>query len=153
MEDPDKSNWLPMILTGMLVGVILMVLWLINFRIAPAATKDLQISYADMAAIVLTGVSVMVAVLAVFIAALAIWGYSQFGKVTQNASKTHLEKLLRDGPFKQQIDGVIIEHVSAQLARGELRNILMSKVDELILRDAETRERDESSTNTREYTD
>lgn len=152
--DPDRSNWLPMILTGMLVGAVLVVLAFIKFRVAPAATEELKVTYADMAAIVLTGVSVMVAVLAVFVAALAIWGYSQFGKVTENASRKHLERLLKDGPFKKRLDDMVIEHVSAQLRAGELRSVLIEKLDSIVHSDAQNREQaDSRSSSDRDFED
>lgn len=131
--------WLPFILVGGLIGVILMVALQINLKIYPGDSKDINMSYADMAAIVLTAVSVMVAILAAFIAALAIWGYSQFGKLTKNASEKHLEKLISNGPFSKKIEDIVLKYVSHELESGKLRDMLAERIDQIALIDADKR--------------
>ena len=96
-------------------------------------------TYTDIAVVVLAGVTVMVTVLAVFIGILAIWGYSQFEKMTKSASEKHLEKVLGEAAFLKKIEDIVVKHVSDQLTRGELRDVLISRVDQIIIADAEER--------------
>ncbi|HWK46423.1 MAG TPA: hypothetical protein VNT30_17005 [Stellaceae bacterium] len=100
-------------------------------------------TYSELISIILTAITVVLAVLALFIGFLAIWGYSQFREITKAASAEHLEKLLRDGPFSKRIDETIIKHVSSQLADGELRKILIERIDNLAMTDAAKREQKE----------
>lgn len=96
-------------------------------------------SYADFITIMLTAVTVVITILAIFIAILALWGYSQFQKMTEMASKNHLEKLLLDGPFAAKVETTIIQHVSDQLQKGELRKVLVERIDGILLNDASQR--------------
>jgi hypothetical protein len=96
-------------------------------------------AYHELIAVLLTGIGVILAVLALFIGALAVWGYAQFQSMTRNASAEHLEKMLKDGPFRKEVEGIIINHVSAQLKVGSLREILEERVDRQLLTNAEER--------------
>jgi hypothetical protein len=96
-------------------------------------------SYPELVSILLTGIAVILAVLALFIASLAIWGYSQFKDMTRSASADHLEKMLKAGAFRDEIEALITKHVSSQLEHGELRKILVERVDTIIQGDAASR--------------
>lgn len=100
-------------------------------------------SYTDFITVMLTAVTVVITILAIFIAILALWGYSQFQKMTETASKNHLEKLLLDSPFAARIEAAIIQHVSDQLQKGELRKVLVERIDSILLNDASQREREQ----------
>lgn len=102
--------------------------------------------YADYVSIMLTSVSVILAVLALLIGLLALWGYSQFKDMTQKASQQHLETMLKDGWLKEKFESLIIKHISEQLKEGELREIIVERVDRVILTDADTRAKDEAAT-------
>lgn len=125
-----------------------------SIEIRPEQIKSVDMSYIDFITVMLTAVTVVITILAVFIAILAIWGYSQFQKLTETASKNHLEKMLIDGPFGKRIEATIIQHISEQLQRGELRSLLAESVDRLILNDASIRaDRDQSPPEEKPFTD
>jgi hypothetical protein len=96
-------------------------------------------SYPEFVSILLTGIAVILAILALFIASLAIWGYAQFRELTRSASADHLEKMLKGGAFRDEIEALIIKHISAQLEDGELRKLLVERVDTIIQGDAARR--------------
>jgi len=55
--------------------------------------------------------------------------------MTETASKNHLDKLLLDSPFAAKIEAAIIQHVSEQLQKGELRKLLVERIDSILLND------------------
>jgi hypothetical protein len=123
---------------GIVFGEMLMVSYLFRSRFSVMGARP-TMSYPELVSILLTGIAVILAVLALFIACLAVWGYSQFKDMTRSASAEHLEKMLRAGAFRDEIETLIIKHVSLQLERGELRKILVERVDTLIQGDAASR--------------
>lgn len=102
---------------------------------------QVKMAYHELISVLLTGIGVILAALALFIGALAVWGYAQFQSMTRSASTEHLEKMLRDGPFRNEVEKMIIDHVSAQL-KGEdtlLRKLLEERVDRQLLTNAQER--------------
>lgn len=140
MADYQQPDYFPILLGGVLLGTIVTIGVLISVNVTPMNMRDISMSYTDFITVMLTAVTVVITILAVFIAILALWGYSQFQKMTESASTNHLEKMLREGPFAAKIEAAIIQHVSDQLKQGELRNILTERIDSIILNDASQRE-------------
>ncbi|MEJ1173131.1 hypothetical protein WA845_02695 [Agrobacterium sp. CMT1] len=99
-------------------------------------------SYSDLVAILLTATSTIITILGVFVAVLAIWGYSQFEKMTKEASSRHLELMLQSGKFRDEVDQTIMRHVSAELAKetSPLRDLLREQIDTIIYTDAAKRQ-------------
>ncbi|MFJ7352960.1 hypothetical protein ACIQWS_02225 [Phyllobacterium sp. NPDC097923] len=150
----QQNDYFPIFLAGILSGVIFAVSVLIGIKITPGEMQNINMSYPDFITIMLTAVTVVITILAIFIAILAFWGYSQFQKMTETASKEHLERLLKEGPFAKGIEGVIVQHVSEQLERGKLRSILIERVDSILLNDASRRaEIDPAASNDKPFTD
>lgn len=136
-----KSNPPALVLifgTGMLFGVMLLVTGLFQWKLVPEGGQ-VKMAYHELISVLLTGIGVILAALALFIGALAVWGYSQFQSMTRSASGEHLEKMLKDGPFRKEVDDIIVKHVSAQIKDGPLRDILVERVDILIQSNAEER--------------
>jgi uncharacterized membrane protein YdbT with pleckstrin-like domain len=127
-------------LVGILGGVAVIVSVFMSFSIGPSQLKAIKMDYSDLISISLTAVTVILAVLAVFIGLLAVWGYSQFQSMTRAASANHLEKILKEGPFSKKIDEIILRHVTAQLTDGELRKLVLEKLEVLLVSDAGARE-------------
>lgn len=99
-------------------------------------------SYTDLVAILLTATSTIITILGVFVALLAIWGYSQFEKMTKEASTRHLERLLQSGKFRDEVDQTILTHVSAELAKetSPFRDLLRQQLETMIYTDAGKRQ-------------
>ena len=105
---------------------------------------SLNMSYADLAAIMLSAVSVLVTVLGVFIAALAIWGYSQFRSIAQSAAKSHVGSELKDGELKTHIEKIIGDFLSTELKAGSLRKLMEERVDHILFSGAAQRAEEEA---------
>lgn len=127
---------------GLLSGVIITVVTLFKVHLSPEEVSDLSMSYSDLVAILLTATSTIITILGVFVAVLAIWGYSQFEKMTREASSRHLELLLQSGKFRDEVDQTIIRHVSAELAKetSPFRDLLRQQIETMIYTDASKRQ-------------
>ncbi len=135
----QQTDYFPIFLTGILAGAAITVCSLIGIKISPEQMQSLSMSYTDFITVMLTAVTVVITILAIFIGILALWGYSQFQKLTETASRNHLENMLLEGPFAKRIEAAIIQHISEQLKNGELRNLLAQRVDSILLNDASFR--------------
>ena len=142
-----QSDYFPIFLLGALSGFASCIAALVSYKITPEMIASTSMSYADLITIMLTAVTVIITVLAVFIAILAVWGYSQFRKMTQEASENHLNNILANGPYAKKIENTIVQHVSDQIQSGELRRLLVERVDHIILTDASLRADKPSSPN------
>ncbi|MER9428875.1 hypothetical protein NKL07_09640 [Mesorhizobium sp. C280B] len=154
MSARAQTDYLPIFLIGLLSGVILIGCTLVSVNVTPEQIQSISMSYTDFITVMLTAVTVIITILAMFIAILAIWGYSQFQKLTETASRNHLEKMLFDGPFAKRIETAIIQHISDQIQGGELRTVLAERVDRLILSDASLRaDKDQAPSEEKPFTD
>lgn len=80
-----------------------------------------DISYADLIAVLLTAVSLIVGIFGVVMAILAIWGYSHFKLVVTEAS---------DKTAREVAEQIAKEHVSQDLADGKTRQFISQLVEE-----------------------
>lgn len=138
----QEPSYLPIFGLGLLSGVITAVIALFTVHLTPEDTNGLSMSYSDLVAILLTATSTIITILGVFVAVLAIWGYSQFEKMTREASSRHLELLLQSGKFREEVDQTIIRHVSAELAKetSPFRDLLRQQIETMIYTDAAKRQ-------------
>ena len=123
---------------GVLCGEMLLASYVFQWHFLPREAAP-KMSYSEFVSILLTGIAVILAVLALFVASLAIWGYSQFRELTRAASAEHLERMLKAGAFRSEVEALIIKHVSSQLEQGTLRTLLVERLDAIIQGDAATR--------------
>ena len=107
-----------------------------TFQLTPG-----MMTYADLSATVLTAVAVLVTTLGVFVAILAIWGYSQFRGIAKASAKSHVDAELRSGQLKAHVEAVVTRFMSEGFDDGELRRLLESRVDQIILSGPEIRSR------------
>lgn len=145
----DEPSYIPVFGLGVLSGTIFTIAGLMSFRITPDEVNNVAMSYTDLVAILLTATSTIVTILGVFVAVLAIWGYSQFEKMTKEASTRHLEKLLQSGKFREEVDQTILAHVTNELAKetSPFRDLLRQQIDAMIYTDAAKRHAKEGEGN------
>lgn len=114
---------------GILVGVIFAVCAVVGLRISPGSKSDTVISYADLAALMLSAVSVIVTVLGVGIAVLALWGYAQFKQSAAAAAHDHVDDELKNGELRKLVADLMVAEVTRQMDDGKLRKIMEDRVD------------------------
>lgn len=128
----EEPNGAPIFALGTLFGTILAVSLSFEFRLVPEAVDGGRMSYADMAAIMLGAVAIIITVLTVFIAVLALWGYGQFKRSASRAASKHVEAQLNGGPLREEIATIIIAEVTRQMDGGKLRAIMEHQVNRQI---------------------
>lgn len=134
---------LPIFLLGVFVGAVLFGWIAIGFSLKPSAHggSDIQMTYPDLAALLLGGVAVMVTVLGVFVAILAIWGYVHFKRTTKAAALTYIKNELQDGSIRGKLEELVLEHIADEVSKpdGQLRSLLIERLDAIILNNAQER--------------
>ncbi|MFK4490388.1 hypothetical protein [Bradyrhizobium sp. USDA 336] len=138
MMNRGSPAWILIFGVGALFGIMCIVSAMAEWKLVPEGGQ-VKMAYHELISVLLTGIGVILATLALFIGALAVWGYAQFQSMTRMASAEHLEKLLKDGPLRKEVEEIIIKHVSAQLRAGSLREILEERVDRQLLTNAQER--------------
>ncbi|WP_119254561.1 hypothetical protein [Shinella zoogloeoides] len=118
-----------MFAVGVLAGLIFAICVLVGFHLGPEDLQSVTMSYADLAAIMLGAVSVIVTVLGVGIAVLALWGYAQFKQSAAKAAHDHVDDELKAGVLRDQISHLIVAEVTKQMDDGKLRKIMEERVD------------------------
>jgi hypothetical protein len=96
-------------------------------------------TYADLAATVLSGVSVLVTILGIFIAVLAIWGFAELKRITQRAAKDHVSDQLKQGELKTHVETIVGTFLTTELKAGKLRELVEERVDHVIFAGADER--------------
>jgi len=129
----DDPYCLPYFLLGLLSGVIFLVCALISLKIRPEQLSELDMSYSDLAAILLGAVAIIVTVLGVFIAILAFWGYSQFRKSSKIAAVQYVKTELEKGKIRSEISEIVVAEVIRQLDDGKLRKFIEDAVNRNII--------------------
>lgn len=115
-------------------------MWLLqtgSLRLSPAGMQ-----YADLAAVMLGAVAVLLTILGVFLAIFAIWGYSQFRSIVEGAAVRHASNSIREGELKDLVEESSVEFMRSSFENGRLRRILEDRVDQIILRGPEERNRE-----------
>lgn len=98
-----------------------------------AENGGVTMSYADMAALMLGAVGVLVTVLGVFMAILALWGYSQFKVAASNAALDHVKSELEEGQLRDELNKLLVQEVIKQMDDGKLRRILEERADRFLI--------------------
>ena len=142
----DQTGVWPMFLLGALAGVIIVIALLFRLQVRPSSTENLTMSYADLAAVMLGAVAVIVTVLGVFIAILAIYGYSQFRSMATAAASNHVANDLKDGKLRTEIEKMVGKYLSDELSSGNLRKMIERRVDGIVYSGAEDRAEEEEGT-------
>jgi phosphate/sulfate permease len=114
---------------GGLIGAGL--LWLFqgnSLRLVPG-----NMSYAELSAIILSAVSVLVTILGVVVAILAIWGYSHFKNIAENSAKSHVAAEMEDGSLRKHLESSVTEFMQREFDSGKLRSMLEARVDQILI--------------------
>lgn len=89
-------------------------------------------SYADLAATALSAVAVLTTVVGLFIAALAVWGFTALRGMAKSAAKAHVSAQLKGGELRTHLERVVTEFLSGEFKDGKLRELLESRVDAIM---------------------
>jgi len=122
------------LLGGAVGGALVWFVQTNSFHLVPVG-----MTYTELAATLLSAVSVLVTILGVFVALLAIWGYSQFKSFAQSAAKEHVGSQLKDGEIRTHIEGVVEKFLTSEIQSENFRSLVDKRVDYVIYSGAEQR--------------
>ena len=132
-------------LVGGLIGAT--VLWVFqghSFRLVPE-----QMSFADLSAIMLSAVSVLVTILGVVIAIVTLWGYTHFKGIAESSARSaaidHVTSEMEDGKLKQHSEEIVTTFLQKGFEGGKLRVLLEERVDQILISGAAQRARESSA--------
>lgn len=89
-------------------------------------------TYADLAATALSAVAVLTTVVGLFIAGLAIWGFTALRGMAKSAAKAHVSAQLREGELRTHLEKVVTEFLAGEFKDGKLRRLLEDRVDAIM---------------------
>lgn len=120
-------------MTATLVGGFLgaALLWIFqghSFRLIPG-----EMSYADLSAVMLSAVSVLVTILGVVVAIVAIWGYTHFKGIAEDAARNHVNSEMENGKLKEHLEVIVTAFLQQGFDSGQLRALLEAKVDQILI--------------------
>lgn len=143
--------WLPILLLGAFLGFVIGAWAVIGFHLSPGPSEGAgSMTYADLSALMLGAVAVLVTVLGIFLAVLAIWGYAHLRDAARAAALEEIKRELADeGTLRERLERLVVGHVGAELQKpdGTLRKLVSERVDLMLLKDAETRDREHGGDN------
>ncbi|WP_395944464.1 hypothetical protein [Brevundimonas sp.] len=127
--------------SALVTAVVILVFQGVGFRLSPVG-----MSYADLAATLLSAAAVLLTIIGIFIAALAIWGFAAFRSVAKSAAKGHVSAQIRNGDLRTHIESLVKSYLGDELASGDLRLEFERRLDEVILQSAARRAVPEGTT-------
>lgn len=101
--------------------------------------RPIGLSYADLAATILSGVAVLTTILGIFLAVLALYGYTALKTSAQKAAKQHVGTQLEQGELRTHLGTVVTEFLVKEFADGNLRKLVEARVDAVIYSGAQDR--------------
>lgn len=120
------------ILAGAIAGAVAAVAVLLA-QGQPFHLTPVGMSYADLAATLLAAVSALLTIIGIFIAALALWGFTAFRAMTKNSAKAHVSQQLKQGELRTHVEGVVTEFLAREFAGGNLRKQLEERLDAILV--------------------
>lgn len=116
------------LLAGVIGGGIVVVCQTNGFRLLPET-----MSYADLAAVLLGAAAVLLAIIGVFVAALAVWGFTAFRSMTKNSAKAYVRVQLKQGELRSHVETTVTQFLEKEFESAKLRGLLEDRLDELLV--------------------
>jgi hypothetical protein len=95
----------------------------------PNELRSNHMSYPELAAIILTGVGVLVALLGAIVAVFAVWGFGEFKRIAKRTAKGHVKQDIKNGKLREFIESSVTEFLEREFSdEGRMRTILEERV-------------------------
>ncbi|RBM90834.1 MULTISPECIES: hypothetical protein [Vibrio] len=102
--------------------------------------KDDYFTYADMAAVAITCVAVLLTIVGLVIAGLAFWGYREIKELTKTSASKEAKSVAKQ-TMEEMINGVAKSELEKLINDGKLQNTLQNAVDMILRNDPNNREK------------
>jgi hypothetical protein len=114
---------------GSIVGAASMWVW----QIGPVRLTPVGMTYAELAATMLAAVSVSLGALGLFLAGLAIFGFTQIREMARDTVKSGLEASLKQGDLRQHFEAMSRTLLQEQVASREMQTLIERRIDAIAL--------------------
>lgn len=132
------------VLLGALSGTVAAVMILI-IQGQPFRLRPVDMTYADLAATLLAASALMTAIIGLFIAALAVWGFTALRGLAKNAAKAHVGAELQQGGLRSHVESVVTDFLEKEFEDGNLRQQLEERVDAILFTAPQQRSGDDAT--------
>lgn len=122
------------VLSAMIGGAVVFLGQSAELRLVP-----LTMTFEQWTGILLASVAVLITALGVVIAIAAIWGFSAIKRGAETASTEHVRDSLANGDLGQKIDERFTAYLNERLDKGQFRELIERRVDEVVYRGSEVR--------------
>ncbi|RSD32817.1 hypothetical protein [Vibrio pectenicida] len=102
--------------------------------------KDDYFTYADMAAVAITCVAVLLTIVGLVIAGLAFWGYGEIRELTKTSASKEAKSVAKQ-TMEEMINSVAKSELEKLIKDGELQNTLQDAVDMILRNDPNNSEK------------
>ena len=104
-----------------------------------------KMTYAELTAVMLAAVSVLVTILGVVVAILAVWGYSNFKGIAESSARLQVSNEIESGRLKGHLEESVTSFMQREFAdAGKLRRLLEEQIDRIIISGPGQRAKEES---------
>jgi uncharacterized membrane protein YcjF (UPF0283 family) len=124
-----------LILLGACIGILASVVALVVYvKIWPHQLKSNGMTYQDLVTVILTALAVMIALLGLGVAILAVWGFTTFQKMAQDAARTYVSNDIEKGRLRTHLEALVTAHLNKESEEGgTYRKILEDAADRYAL--------------------
>jgi hypothetical protein len=138
-EAKEVRPWGRLLLLGACIGVLTTVITLVVYvNMWPHQLKPNGMSYAELVTVILAALGVMLAVLALFVAALAVWGITTFQRMVRETARTYVSNDIEKGQLRNHLESLVTDHMNKasepggwfeQILKAEALRISISGAD------------------------
>lgn len=108
-----------LILLGACIGVLTTAVALVVYvNLWPHQLKPNGMTYQELVAIILTALGVMLAVLALGVALLAVWGFTTFQQMTKDTARDYVSNDIEKGQLRRHLEKLVTEHMKKESGPG-----------------------------------
>lgn len=112
----------------------------------PFHLSPVGMTYADLAATLLAAAALLTTLIGLFIAALAIWGFTALRSFAKSAAKSHVSQQLKQGELRSHVENVVTAFLKTEFEDGNLRQQLEEHIDEILITAPSSRAQESGTT-------
>ncbi len=133
------SAGLELFAAGSLTGAIIFTFVFAPFHIAHPVSQSSDMTYSDFVSVMLTGITVLLAVVALAVGVLAYWGFAATKDLVQKATEKHVDELINGTTFDKKFNDLVEALVRKKIDSSEFNDYMTVALEKSILQNAETR--------------
>lgn len=133
------SAGLELFAAGSLAGGIVFTFIFAPFHVAHPVSQSSDMTYSDFVSVMLTGITVLLAVVALAVGVLAYWGFAATRDLVQKAAEKHVDDLVNGTIFDKKFNDLVEALVRKKIDSPEFNDYMAVALEKSILQNAENR--------------